>query len=114
MPEGECSLRLNPRVMESFIFNRKKLQENVSSNDLYVIKAIDSGDLSSGQLDQLLSVRKDLVIKLGCPVMCVRNTDNQIKNGSRGIVTYFINNFPVVFQRENIVMYFFPSARKIW
>ena len=43
--------------------------------------------------------------------MCVRNTDNQIKNGSRGIVTSFINNFPVVFLRENRVMYFFPSAR---
>ena len=32
--EGECSLRLNPRVMESFIFNREKLHENVSANDL--------------------------------------------------------------------------------
>ena len=82
---------------------------------ILVIKAIDSGDLSSGQLDQLLPVRKDLVIKLGCPVMCVRNTDNQIKNGSRGIVTSFINNFPVVhFQRENRVMYFSPSACVLW
>ena len=115
VPEGECSLRLNPRVMESFIFNKEKLHENVSANDLYVIKAIDSGDLSSGQLDQLLPVHKDLVIKLGCPVMCVRNTDNQIKNGSRGIVTFFINNFLVVhFQRENRVMYFSPSVRVLW
>ena len=115
VPEGECGLRLNPRVMESFIINREKLHENVSANDLYVIKAIDSGDLSSGQLDQLLPVRKDLVIKLGCPLKCVHNTDNQIKNGSRGIVTSFINNFPVVhFQRENRVMYFSPSARVLW
>ena len=115
VPEGNHGLRLNPRVMESFIYNREKLHEDIDLSDLVIVDSIDSGDLSSCQLNQLLLAPGKLVFKLGCPVMCLRNIDNQIKNGSRGTVTSFINNFPIVnFQKENRVMHFSASSKMLW
>ena len=57
LPLAEYVPRLNPRVMERFIYNREKLHENITNDEFVIIDSIDSGTLSSYQLDQLLPVR---------------------------------------------------------
>ena len=79
---GEQMPRLNLKVIDSFIFNREKLHENALSDDIIVIKSVDSGDLSSSHSDQLLHVQHALTLKVGCPVMMLRNKDDTLKNGS--------------------------------
>ena len=78
-PPGEHVPRLNPRVMESFIYNREKLHENMTNDELVIIDSIDSGTFSSYQLDQLLPVCNKLVLKKGFPVKCLHNFDNELK-----------------------------------
>ena len=41
----------------------------------YVINSLDSGQLYSSHLDQLLHAQHCLVLKIGCPVICLSNTD---------------------------------------
>ena len=115
LPAGTYVPRLNPRVMESFIFNREKLHENISVDEITVIESIDSGNLSTYQLDQLLPVKHKLALKEGCPVMCLRNFDNQLKNRSPGFVTAFIDNYPVIhFPKVNRVQYFSSAWRVLY
>ena len=113
LPPGEYVPRLNPRVMESFIYNREKL--HMTNDKLVIIDSIDSRTLSPYQLDQLLPVRHKLVLKKGCPVMCLRNFDNELKNGINGFVTSFIDNFPVIhFPKVNRVQYFSSSWKVLY
>ena len=112
---GKETPRLNSKVIDCFIFNREELHSDIDLDDIKVIYSIDSGTLSSGHMDQLMPVPHALAIKIGSPVMLLRNTDNQLKNGSRGFVEYFISNFPVVFfPKENRVKFFSEQTRVSW
>ena len=80
-----------------------------------IIDSIVSGTLSSYQLDKLLRVRHKLVSKKGCPVMCFRNFDNELINGTNGFVTSFIDNFLVIyFPKVNRVQYFSSSWKVLY
>ena len=112
---GKHTPRLNCKVIECFIFNRNKLHHSTNNEDIKLIQSIDSGSLSSVHMDQLVPVPHLLALKRGCPVMLLRNTDKQLKNGSMGIVDYFINSFPVVsFDKENRVKFFGPHTMVTW
>ena len=115
LPVGTYASRLNPRVMESFIFNHEKLHENISIGKITVIESIDSGNLPINQLDQLLPDKHKLALKEGCPVMCLPNFDNQLKNRSPGFVTAFIDNYPVIhFPKVNRVQYYSSAWRVLY
>ena len=109
---GKETPHLNSEVIDCFIFNREQLHSDIDLDDIKVIYSIDSGTLSSGHMDQLMPVPHALAIKKGSHVMLLRNTDNQLKNGSRGFVEYFISNCPVVFfPKENRVKFFSEQTR---
>ena len=89
---------LNPHRIECHIINRDRLHEqDGSENTIHVIKSTDSGQLSTRVLDSVLQVPHKLAIKVGSPVMVLRNIDHSIRNGTIGTVEYFMHNeFPVV------------------
>ena len=98
---GEHVPRLNSKVIDSFIFNREKLHENALSDDIIVIKSVDSGDPSSSRLDQLLHVTTCTDIKSRLPML--RNKDDTLKNGSRGTVIIFLHRYPVISFKDDTV-----------
>ena len=106
--------RLNSRVVDTLIFNRDKLHEGVNLEDIKVIKSVDSGDLSSNRLNQLLHAQHMLALKVGSPVMCLRNIDHTLKNGTQGTVLYFLNNYPVVKFNGGSVRYLPRSSMVLW
>ena len=87
---------LSAHRMDCFIINRDKLHED-DKEEIIVIRSTDSGTFSSIALDQMLQVPHMLTLKKGCHVMAVRNIDDDLRNGTVGIVESFLNNeFPVV------------------
>ena len=90
---------LNAHRIDCHIINRDRLHEGLSgpADGIHIIKSSDSGSISSKILDQVLQVPHRLALKVGCPVMVLRNIDDNIRNGTTGIVDSFLNNeFPVV------------------
>ena len=113
--EGKETPRLNYKIIDCFIFNRERLHDDTTPDELKIISSTDLGSLSSVHLDQLLPVPHSLVLKINSPVMLMRNTDDQLKNGSRGVVDSFIDDFPVIFfPKEGRVKYFSRSTMVAW
>ena len=111
---GEQVPRLNSRVVDTLIFNRDKLHERVNLEEIKVIKSLDSGDLSSNRLNQLLHAQHMLALKVGSPVMCLGNIDDTLKNGTQGTVLYFLNNYPVVRFNGGSVRHLPQSSMVLW
>ena len=111
---GEQVPHLNSKVIGSFIFNCEKLHENALSDDIIIIKSVDSGDLSSSHLDQLLHVQHALTLKVGCPVMMLCNKDDTLKNGSRGTVISFLHRYHVISFEDGTVRHLSQLSMLLW
>ena len=60
----------------------------------------------------LLPVHHKLLLKEACPVMCHCNFDNELINGTNGLITSFIDNFPLIhFPKVNRVQYFLAPGK---
>ena len=82
LPPGEDPIRLCAKNFDCELYNACKLMD--MDGEEYVFHALDEGDQS--KLEKL-SIPKHLHIKLGSPVMLLKNLNANFVNGLRGIVT---------------------------
>ena len=82
LPPGEDPIRLCARNFDCFIYNACKLMD--MDGEEFDFCALDEGDVS--KLERT-PVPQHLHIKLGCPVMLLKNLSEHFVNGLRGIVT---------------------------
>ncbi|XP_033755719.1 ATP-dependent DNA helicase PIF1-like [Pecten maximus] len=78
----EAATQLFAKNLDVDIFNYKKL--NTLEGKLKVYKSKDEG--SHHYLNKFLAP-KNLALKVGCPVMLVKNLSDKLVNGLRGVVT---------------------------
>ena len=74
------------------MFNRDQLLEN--PGEVYVFDSVDIGDVK--YLEEL-TVQPTIWLKVGAPVMPLRNLTNSLVNGLRGIVTNIYEGMAVVY-----------------
>ena len=74
------------------MFNRDQLLEN--PGEVYVFDSVDIGDVK--YLEEL-TVQPTIWLKVGAPVMPLRNLTNSLINGLRGIVTNIYEGMAVVY-----------------
>lgn len=86
LPPGDDPIRLCARNFDCFVFNSCKLMD--MDGKVHVFKAVDDGDLT--KLENI-PAPKSLHLKIGCPVMLLKNLSSKLVNGLRGTVSY-INN----------------------
>ncbi|KAJ8319972.1 hypothetical protein KUTeg_001559 [Tegillarca granosa] len=86
LPPGDDPIRLCARNFDCFVFNSCKLMD--MDGKVHVFKAVDDGDLT--KLENI-PAPKSLHLKIGCPVMLLKNLSSKLVNGLRDTVSY-INN----------------------
>ena len=74
------------------MFNRDQLLEK--PGEVYVFDSVDIGDVK--HLEEL-TVQPTIWLKVGAPVMLLRNLTNSLVNGLRGIVTNIYEGMAVVY-----------------
>ncbi|CAC5417224.1 PIF1 [Mytilus coruscus] len=82
LPPGPEPIRLCARNFDCYIFNATKLMD--LPGDYTVYNSIDEGQIS--KLDKS-PVTKQLHLKIGFPVMLLKNLNEKLVNGLRGIVS---------------------------
>lgn len=110
LPPGPEPIRLCARNFDCFMYNAMKLID--LEGDEIVYNSVDEGDMS--KLEKL-SVPKKLHLKIGCPVMLLKNLSVKLVNGLRGTVTGLSkNNVTVNFSggpnSENVITNFKPET----
>jgi len=81
LPPGSKPLRLFARNFDREVYNACCLMDLDSEMKIY--EALDEGD--SNKLRKL-SVSRNLIIKMNCPVMLVKNLSQNLVNGLQGVV----------------------------
>lgn len=81
LPPGETPIRLCGRRFDCEIHNATKLME--LDGDLFTYKAISEG--KSNEMNKFV-VPEVLYLKIGCPVLLVKNLSDKLVNGLRGMV----------------------------
>ena len=79
--------RLSARNFDCFMYNAMKLID--LDGDEIIYNSVDEGDVS--KLEKL-SVPKKIHLKIGCPVMLLKNLSVKLVNGLRGTVIRIANN----------------------
>ena len=101
---------LHSRIMDVKLSNYKHFQDISSGKKIVSYNSIDTGK-HTVKLDQLIVAPKILKLTIGCPVILLKNISDTLKNGSRGIVTDFLDGFPLV-KFENCV--YKVEEKKLW
>jgi ATP-dependent DNA helicase PIF1 len=110
------STYLLPRKLEVEEMNKSKLAELVGEELMF---ESEDSSINASYADQLnqLPVSKKLVLKIGAQVMLLKNSKNNdnLCNGSRGVVISFSNNkkYPVVKFSNGIVHTVYPEKWSI-
>ena len=102
LPNEEECIHLFARNYDVDIFNYNKLQN--LPGELKIYKARDEG--SCHYLNKFLAP-KNLGLKVGCPVMLVRNLSDSLVNGLRGTVSQLMSDsvdVKFVFENKNVVV----------
>ena len=87
LPPGPPPIRLNSRNFDCEIHNAMMLMDMPGEKQVY--SSIDEGDVS--KLEKI-PVSRQLHLKIGCPVMLLKNLSGKLVNGLRGTVTALSNN----------------------
>ena len=82
LPPGDEPIRLCARNFDCYIFNSCKLME--MDGEEHVFKALDDGDIRKLET---IPAQKILHLKIGCPVMLLKNLSSKLVNDLRGTVT---------------------------
>ncbi|XP_063406721.1 uncharacterized protein LOC134690660 [Mytilus trossulus] len=82
LPPGPEPIRLCARNFDCYIFNATKLMD--LPGDYTVYNSIDEGQISKLEKSP---VTKQLHLKIGCPVMLLKNLNKKLVNGLRGSVS---------------------------
>ena len=86
LPPGDEPIRLCARNFDCDLYNACKLMDMEDEEHVHVCNSFDEGDIR--KLERL-PVPKHLHLKLGCPVMLLKNLSESLVNGLRGTVIGF-------------------------
>ena len=81
LPPGDEPIRLCARNFDCFIYNACRLMD--FEDDETVCNAMDEGDVTKLEKNP---APKELHLKVGCPIMLLKNLSEKLVNGIRGTV----------------------------